>query len=361
MSKGPVSADDSEWIHKQTDSLFKTKQDGIGFDDFLKWAQENLNVNNLLNTFEVVPSPKGEKNLIMETLKSCKLQAGDTYYVLSYRWWESWRHFVNSRSLAHHHQYNQPIINEEEEVDFDNIVNEYLQGIIPFGGNQKQRTRNTSIRKNKKMKASKSQRDTSFKFEDNKDSSMKVQNIDAQFDTQPKASSKRYKFKKRKFESDIIDHSEEKDNTNTKNKKNRFGKPKTSLFKADKKSLPAPAAGYIDSFHDPIEDSKNMSNQFEEGSEINDVPEMPTIRKSGRYYSTIVGDKPNQIDNTDIEGEHEGQLKENIQFKYDYILLPQKAWEMLNEWYGGGPIFARKVIIGKDSQPIVELHPPFIS
>ena len=97
------------------------------------------------------------------------------------------------------------------------------------------------------------------------------------------------------------------------------------------------------------------------GSDIDDVPNMQTLRQSYRNVSMIIGDKPGQIDNTDIEGENKGQLKENIQFNRDYILLPQKAWDLLHEWYLGAPTFSRKVIIGKDSKPIIELHPPLIS
>ena len=35
----------------------------INFDDFWSWAQENLNLYNILNTFEIVPSPQKEKQL----------------------------------------------------------------------------------------------------------------------------------------------------------------------------------------------------------------------------------------------------------------------------------------------------------
>jgi len=70
LSKGPNSAADNEWIEKQMNLVFPSKQNALGFDEFLVWAQENLNVYCLLNTFEIVPSPKREKQHIMECLKN---------------------------------------------------------------------------------------------------------------------------------------------------------------------------------------------------------------------------------------------------------------------------------------------------
>ena len=44
----------------------------------------------------------------------------------------------------------------------------------------------------------------------------------------------------------------------------------------------------------------------------------------------------------------------------DFILLPELAWNQLQEWYGGGPIFSRKVISSGD-KPTIELYPPLIT
>ena len=69
ISKGPGSSADDEWVQKQLDSVMPDKSSGLGFDEFLVWAQENLNVYKLLNTFEIVPSPRREKYMIMNALK----------------------------------------------------------------------------------------------------------------------------------------------------------------------------------------------------------------------------------------------------------------------------------------------------
>jgi hypothetical protein len=112
---------------------------------------------------------------------------------------------------------------------------------------------------------------------------------------------------------------------------------------------------------DDIPEQISEDDPFSHGSDIDHILDVPVIEASNRNFSTIIGDKPNVIDNTDIEGENEGQLKQNIQLNRDFILLPKRAWELLLEWYNGGPEFPRKVIVGKDSKPTIELHPPLIS
>lgn len=47
-------------------------------------------------------------------------------------------------------------------------------------------------------------------------------------------------------------------------------------------------------------------NPFEENSKAEDVADMPPLDPTNRSHSTIIGDKPNIIDNTDIEGETPG-------------------------------------------------------
>lgn len=47
---------------------------------------------------------------------------------------------------------------------------------------------------------------------------------------------------------------------------------------------------------------------------------------SFRQFSTAIGDKPGEIDNSDIEGENQGQLKANLLMHRDFILLPEPAW-----------------------------------
>jgi hypothetical protein len=54
--------------------------------------------------------------------------------------------------------------------------------------------------------------------------------------------------------------------------------------------------------------------------------------------------RPPEIDNSDLEGEHKGELKMNLVEHLDYELIPEEMWLRLVEWYGGGPAIMRKVI-----------------
>jgi DUSP domain len=70
--------------------------------------------------------------------------------------------------------------------------------------------------------------------------------------------------------------------------------------------------------------------------------------------------RPQQIDNMDIEGEHPGQLKPNLLNFRDFVLIPEKAWILFMEWYGGGPAFPRRVIATNGSNSI-EMYPPLVT
>ena len=41
------------------------------------------------------------------------------------------------------------------------------------------------------------------------------------------------------------------------------------------------------------------------------------------------------------------------------IIIPENVWDQLYSWYGGGPIFQRKVIMTND-KPSIELYPKII-
>jgi hypothetical protein len=41
-------------------------------------------------------------------------------------------------------------------------------------------------------------------------------------------------------------------------------------------------------------------------------------------------------------------------------MIPEEAWKRLFQWYGGGPVFPRKVIIN-NMIPSIELYPPLIN
>jgi len=70
-----------------------------------------------------------------------------------------------------------------------------------------------------------------------------------------------------------------------------------------------------------------------------------------------MGERPGEIDNTDLEGPIKGLLKENLRYMHDYVLIPNEAWQHLWEWYGGGPEFERLFVTGLDGKVKAELYP----
>ena len=48
-----------------------------------------------------------------------------------------------------------------------------------------------------------------------------------------------------------------------------------------------------------------------------------------------------------FDGDTTGELRKDLSGE-DYTLLPEEAWHILHEWYGGGPAYPRRVIaVGK--------------
>ncbi|XP_057422857.1 ubiquitin carboxyl-terminal hydrolase 9-like [Lotus japonicus] len=88
----------------------------------------------------------------------------------------------------------------------------------------------------------------------------------------------------------------------------------------------------------------------------------------GQHANTIhseIGDRPGQIDNSDIISNGNNcdgnnfDIHRMLEEGKDYVLVPQKVWERLLEWYKGGPALPRKVIsqgVGQ-KQYSVEVYP----
>ena len=77
--------------------------------------------------------------------------------------------------------------------------------------------------------------------------------------------------------------------------------------------------------------------------------------------SIAIGDRPVAIDNSALLAEDsELKLKVNLKNDKDFILVSQKIWDILQEWYGGGPIITRSFIC-KNKKIMLELYPPILS
>lgn len=97
------------------------------------------------------------------------LDVGDTFYVLSYRWWESWRYFVTVKWYNSEDNIRPSYFEKEE--DFENVLSDYLLKFINFGFQNQQMIRKSSAKENFKFQVAKSFRDASIANEDNKESS----------------------------------------------------------------------------------------------------------------------------------------------------------------------------------------------
>ncbi|KAF7828086.1 ubiquitin carboxyl-terminal hydrolase 9 [Senna tora] len=78
-----------------------------------------------------------------------------------------------------------------------------------------------------------------------------------------------------------------------------------------------------------------------------------------------IADRPGPIDNSDITSnsndseENSSDIRRMLMEGSDYVLVPQKVWEKLFEWYKGGPALPRKLISqGVESKQYnVEVYP----
>lgn len=66
--------------------------------------------------------------------------------------------------------------------------------------------------------------------------------------------------------------------------------------------------------------------------------------------------QPGPIDNSSLQGSVMGTLSKDMSLDMDFKMVPEGAWKLLCEWYGGSPEFGRKVIL-RGADPSFELFP----
>jgi hypothetical protein len=71
-----------------------------------------------------------------------------------------------------------------------------------------------------------------------------------------------------------------------------------------------------------------------------------------------IGDRPDSINNYELEGEYPGVLKKKLMLNHEFVLVPKSTWAQLISWYGGGPIFKRNSFPDeRRGITIVDLYP----
>lgn len=81
---------------------------------------------------------------------------------------------------------------------------------------------------------------------------------------------------------------------------------------------------------------------------------------SATSASTLKYDRPPPIDNSDLQGDDEGTLKRGLVEGFDYHLVIKPVYDLLVQWYGGGPEFVRETnTLGNEAR--VTLYPVFVT
>ncbi|XP_024528221.1 ubiquitin carboxyl-terminal hydrolase 5 [Selaginella moellendorffii] len=75
------------------------------------------------------------------------------------------------------------------------------------------------------------------------------------------------------------------------------------------------------------------------------------------YFEPNGSKRPPSIDNSDLLEESTDSLRNTLVEERDYVLLPERVWESLHKWYGGGPVLSRKVISVGSTELCVEVYP----
>ncbi|CAM9124714.1 unnamed protein product [Ectocarpus sp. 4 AP-2014] len=77
--------------------------------------------------------------------------------------------------------------------------------------------------------------------------------------------------------------------------------------------------------------------------------ESPAMERLGgagkeRAVPTTLARRPHEIDNSSLQGGAEWEVAPNLDLGEDYVMLPKSLWDVMVDWYGGGPVFARQVV-----------------
>eukprot|EP00347_Sterkiella_histriomuscorum_P010752 403375058 len=394
---GPGDQIDKMWIEHNTKVMFEENlpltgiqaqsvEQRIDFHTFRQWAEYNLNVHHLLHTFELVPSPVRERKTIIDILQSYQRDHGDTMYAISYRWWDMWKSYTSQHFST---QDQLQFIDQIKQKVTDNIETpEYIKNfLIAYYEEQKEADINEVIQKNefmdynsqalrreysKAILTPRSQRGNQSILDVSRpeeqcdiensivmESGRKLKTLKGQslmnMKLKDKLNSKRSSHYSSSFElictaNKILLQSFQKKESlkfNPSSSQQLLLKKESSAGNSKLKQIQA--KDHIDVSMQPI--NSEPSQDYDADS---------NLRFSQSFKQMHQVERPQEIDNSDIEGEHPGQLKPNLIMHRDFVMIPEEAWKCLASWYGGGPAFPRKVLIN-NMIPTIELYPPLIT
>lgn len=92
---GQLSRSEMEFLMEQNDKFLYKREPATGMhlEDFKQWVDGSFDIIRYFEMFELLPGPLKERERIREILK----HSSDPkhYYVVSYKWWELWRFYIN--------------------------------------------------------------------------------------------------------------------------------------------------------------------------------------------------------------------------------------------------------------------------
>ena len=80
---------------------------------------------------------------------------------------------------------------------------------------------------------------------------------------------------------------------------------------------------------------------------------------SGAQSGFMHAKKPGRIDNSRLVEADGNRLRWDLSEK-EYVIINELLWNMLYEWYGGGPVVSRRVVRSLNKTLELELHPLFL-
>ena len=110
-----------KFISAKLKELFSNKKIiAYDFCEFKEVIPEYINIDEVLEIFQIIPSPSQEYSIINKAMGSNKLKNYDTYYVINNEWYRAWNLLVCSYKNERH-----PKAFFDEELFEDSIVNVY--------------------------------------------------------------------------------------------------------------------------------------------------------------------------------------------------------------------------------------------
>lgn len=107
----------STWMRQSGNDLLSelSKTEKMSREDFLAWSKKNDIITYMLELFRIVPTSEIEMRTVVSILKEHQgMTAGETWHILSARWWETWCLYTQYRAFDEAEEDGAPILDGGE-------------------------------------------------------------------------------------------------------------------------------------------------------------------------------------------------------------------------------------------------------